>query len=361
MEDGTDYETSDSESGTDGISEEKQISDAKPRSVRDTANSCEPEMYHGVMVKPCFGEFETDLNSQEWPWVCDRTSGEVHKDMKLVSKSYNQDLKLPSAALEFIMQSPTLQEEARWEKLKAVFYGLHPKPVQARACTELEKLTILEASRIICKETSTFAQEAILKPMNDIACNDDTAKSINREIETMRGIAERAMQQAREALALAQKEIYGYNIYTFDKFLLLKHHKTGHLPLRKSAIEKLSSYKIRYIEARLFVFQLEHATVRYEKRTQWIHIKTSPIPSSHKTGSLFAQFDWLSKLHDMPFRGTCEDKKTAFSEQMEAFKVSLRVFGTGVLRDFDSLHNSEWFQAYDFWVTYERLEYTSTF
>ncbi|KAM9907324.1 hypothetical protein OXX79_001029 [Metschnikowia pulcherrima] len=117
MEEITDFEDLNLGKGTDGIAEEKQTADATPSRLCHTADLQDSEMYHGVMVKPLssFGEFETDLNSQEWPWVCDRTSGEVHKDMKLVSKLYNQDLKLPSAALEFIMQSPTLQEEARWK------------------------------------------------------------------------------------------------------------------------------------------------------------------------------------------------------------------------------------------------------
>ncbi|KAF8000355.1 hypothetical protein HF325_005284 [Metschnikowia pulcherrima] len=343
----------DLENVADDITDEIQSSNAKTSISCGTADLQESEMYHGVMVKPLssFGEFETDLDSQDWPWVCDRTSGEVHKDMETVSELYNQELNMRSVALNYVIE---LQEDLRWGEMKDIFYELYPRRVQARAFAALEKLTKLEALRIISGETLTFTHETILKPMNDIVCNDDTAKRINREIETMRGIAERAMQQAREALALAQKEIYGYNIYTFDEFLLMEHYTRGHSPLGKTAIKKLQLYKIRYIEARIFAFQLEQSFVRYEKRTQWIHMTTSPIPPSDEADLLFAQLDRLSKLHDMPFRGTCEDKETPYPQQMEALKVSLRVFGTGVLREFDSLHNSEWFQAYDFWVTYER-------
>ncbi|KAM9905890.1 hypothetical protein OXX79_001883 [Metschnikowia pulcherrima] len=160
MEDSTDFEISDSENVADGITEEKQPSDAKPRSVRDTANSCEPEMYHGVMVKPLssFGEFGTDLNSQEWPWVCDRTSGEVHKDMKLVSKLYNQDLKLPSAALEFIMQSSVVPYRPNTTYMLVYDSRGHRFRTQlfeaVRLCTIVRHCTMVVRKSCVCQKTS---------------------------------------------------------------------------------------------------------------------------------------------------------------------------------------------------------------
>ncbi|KAM9912973.1 hypothetical protein OXX69_002057 [Metschnikowia pulcherrima] len=354
MEDITDFEILDSENVADFIPDEIQSSNAKTSISCDTADLQESEMYHGVMVKPLssFGEFEIDPESQEWQWICDRTSGEVHKDMKTVSKLYNQDLNLPSAALEFIMQSPKLQEEAKWEELKAVLYGFYPKSKQSKAFAVLAKESILEASRFICKKTSNFAHEAILKPINDIACNDDTAVSLNREIETMRGVAKSAIQSAGEALAIARKELDCYNTYTLDRSLSIGKTGTSHSPLWKTAIENLQLHKKRYIEARVFAFQLEHAAVRYEKRTQWIHIRTSPVLPSGEVDSLFAQLDRLSQRDDRFFRITSEEIQKAYSRQTEVFKAGLRFFGTGPFRGFDSLHSSKRFQAYNFLVPY---------
>ncbi|KAM9935614.1 hypothetical protein OXX80_004810 [Metschnikowia pulcherrima] len=353
MEDITDFEILDSENVADDIKDEKQSSNAKTSISCGTADLQESEMYHGVMVKPLssFGEFEIDPESQEWQWVCDRTSGEVHKDMRTVSKLYNQDLNLPSAAIEFIMQSPKLQEEAKWEELKAVLYGFYPESKQ-KAFAVLEKESILEASRFICKKTSNFAHEAILKPINDIVCTDDTVKSIKAEIETIRGVAKSAIQSAGEALAIARKELDCYNTYTLDRSLSIGKAGTSHSPLWESAIENLQLLKRRYIEARVFAFQLEHAAVRYEKRTQWIHIRTSPVPPSDKVDSLFAQLDRLSQRDDTTFRGTRGEIQKAYSRQTEVFKAGLRFFGTGPFREFDSLHSSERFQAYNFFVTY---------
>ncbi|KAF8004169.1 hypothetical protein HF325_001617 [Metschnikowia pulcherrima] len=356
MEDSTDFEILDLENVADCNAEEEQSSDTETSTVCDTTDLQESEMYHGVMVKPLssFGEFEIDPKSQDWQWACDRTSGKVHKDMKTVSTLYNQNLNLPPAALEFIKQSPKLQEEARWEELKAVFYGIYPKRAHSRVFAKLANVSILEALRIVCNKTSSFAHEAILKPINNVACNEYLAKSINCAIETMRSVAESAIQPAEEALDLAQKALDGYNTYTFDESLISEGSQVGYSPLWNSAIENLQLHKRRYIEARAFAFQLEDATARYEKRTQWIHIKASPIFPSDEVDLLFAQLNRLSKLDDTPFENTCEEIQSAYSQQMEIFKAGLHRFGTGPFRELDSLHNSERFQAYDFWVPYQR-------
>ncbi|KAM9935376.1 hypothetical protein OXX80_005056, partial [Metschnikowia pulcherrima] len=107
-------------------------------------------MYQGTHVKPLsyFGTFEIKPEICTLKWIYDHTSGKTHPDIPTISMLYNQDLCLPVAAELFVAQSRELEEEARWEKLKAVFTS-STAHIQSHVHEVLCGLSVLEASRVI--------------------------------------------------------------------------------------------------------------------------------------------------------------------------------------------------------------------
>ncbi|KAM9926338.1 hypothetical protein OXX59_003300 [Metschnikowia pulcherrima] len=151
----------------------------------DSADSFnQANMYHGTQVKPLsqFGTFEIKPETRALKWISDHTSGKTHPDMPTISMLYNQDHCLPKAAGLFVSQSCELKEEARWEKLKAVFYSFYPANVQSRIHETLNGLSVLEASRIIAKKTSQFEHEVLLRPLEADSCNENDVMMIEKAI-----------------------------------------------------------------------------------------------------------------------------------------------------------------------------------
>ncbi|GEQ66765.1 hypothetical protein JCM33374_g428 [Metschnikowia sp. JCM 33374] len=308
----------------------------------DEKDDSESEEYQGTMVKPLsyFGSFEIDPPILELKWISDHTSGNVHKDMATISMLYNQDLTLPETAQNFIEQSPELLEEARWERLKAAFYGFYPNNIQDQAYAFLSGLSALEASRIIAKKTSRMEHEAILQPLSG-----------------------KLYKSQKKAFKYEDKKIltsfnHGDNDYSLNDI------RWGSGKWR-SSIENYQVHTKSSVEAQLFLFQLQHSKARYEPRTQWIHVKTSPLYPDGKINSeekvsknLFRQVSMLFETRESLSGPNSMTMNKEVNRQFQRFEYWLQKYGTGPFGNFDALINNDFFQAYEFRVSYESVSPT---
>ncbi|GEQ66762.1 hypothetical protein JCM33374_g425 [Metschnikowia sp. JCM 33374] len=335
------------------------LSDGSEKSQNPCTDECtpEPEDYRGAMVKPLslFGTFDIDPEVRELKWISDHTSGEVHKDTPTISMLYNQDLDLPEAAQRFIAQSPELLEEARWERLKAAFYGFYPSEIQHQAYQILSELSVLEASRIIAKITSRFANEVILKPFDD-ACGEGDVEKLKEEIP---GMIEEVLKVITDACVKLNWRVMSLTRYVKYKgkcdFMTATDIKSQSKAWNYLIEDCQTSYKI-FLENRVLLFQLSHAQVRFEPRTQWIHIRTQPFfPDSKETDSLPEDISGFPLLENHTITGEAESMNAAMASQIETFENGLSQFGTGAFINFDSKYHNGSFERYDCQIPYAKI------
>ncbi|GEQ66756.1 hypothetical protein JCM33374_g419 [Metschnikowia sp. JCM 33374] len=335
-----------------------ETSDTSENSTDENEEVHEPVQYRGHLVRPLsfFGYFEIKPEVCDLKWISDHTSGEVHPDMATISMLYNQNLTLPESAQKFIAQSPELLDEARWEKLKAVFYGFYPKRLQDQAFQYLSKATSLYARRLIAKKTSRFENEAILEPLPGKSCSYHNVRELNQEISKMILTARTRVSQEQDALFRSEMRLrdehcfdHGDRKYTLND---IKYHS------RKwtQSIKWHQEIAARLIEAELFVFQLENAEARYDTRTQYIHVKTKPVyPGNYYTDELFSQVSRLFASEDGVLKGTSREIKAEINSQFQRFEYWLQKYGTGLFRDCDAMSNNDLFHRFQFTVPYESV------
>ncbi|GEQ66757.1 hypothetical protein JCM33374_g420 [Metschnikowia sp. JCM 33374] len=349
---------------TERVDEQETTSSKPPPSEDSTNEKVEPEpvAYRGTPISPLsyFGSFEIDPETPTLKWISDHTSGNVHPDMKTISMLYNQDLTLPETAQRFIEQSPELLEEARWEKLKAEFYGFYPTNIQDQAYACLSGLSELEASRIIAQKTSRMEHEAILQPLVGESCDYEDAKTLNEEIQGMIDTARKKTHEEAQALQNLENELRNHS--SFDKGD--KDYTWNEISWGSenwsSAIRKYQEHTKSSVEAQLFMFQLQHAKARYDPRTQWIHVKTSPLYPDGKINSaekaskeLFSQVSRLFDSEESFSRPSSMTMNKEVNRQFQRFEYWLQKYGTGRFANFDALANNDLFQGYEFRVPYQ--------
>ncbi|KAM9926337.1 hypothetical protein OXX59_003300 [Metschnikowia pulcherrima] len=330
----------------------------------DSADSFnQANMYHGTQVKPLsqFGTFEIKPETRALKWISDHTSGKTHPDMPTISMLYNQDHCLPKAAGLFVSQSCELKEEARWEKLKAVFYSFYPANVQSRIHETLNGLSVLEASRIIAKKTSQFEHEVLLRPLEADSCNENDVMMIEKAIpEVIPKVVERISCYA-EAVKKAERHLQSYTEYSpypinADEW----RYKDGlHNELMCKSVawvKNLQDYQIyarKGHEACLWLFQLEHLTHRLDPRTLWIHLKTQPLLRAQTKDKRIPEvFREVSIFDEYCLKGGAEKTHRAMRNQIEQLEIALRELDIPFLQNFDLLHNHNNYEQFELCVPY---------
>ncbi|GEQ66761.1 hypothetical protein JCM33374_g424 [Metschnikowia sp. JCM 33374] len=320
--------------------------------------SYEPSEYRGTMVKPLngFGTLNYQPESFALRWINDHTSGNVHKDMPLISMLYNQNLILPEPAQKFIEQSPELLDEARWERLKAVFYGLYPANIQTKAYQILSGLSALEASRIIAKKTSRFAHEVILHPLSEKSCDEQDAASLNREIPEMIEELLRVFTGDFERFQTHLKSLGGYRTYGTSR----DHSSEEDIrSVSQHWVESITSYfdtQNWLLEKRVLLFHFQHAEARFDPRTQWIHVKTRLLDrDSDESEHLPREILQLPLLQQYERPATSDEVDAEVACQMETFETGLMEYGTGSFKTFDAKCHNGHFEGFDFHVPYTRV------
>ncbi|KAM9907323.1 hypothetical protein OXX79_001028 [Metschnikowia pulcherrima] len=331
----------------------------------DSADSFnQANMYHGTQVKPLsqFGTFEIKPEIRALKWISDHTSGKTHPDMPVISMLYNQDLCLPRTAKLFVAQSRELREEARWEKLKAVFYSFYPANIQSRIHETLSGLSVVEASRVIAKKTSRFELEVLLRPLEVDSCNEDDLIMLEKAIpEAISKVIERISRNA-EALKDAERRLLSYTEYspTLVEDLDLRNRRDAlHATVKRESeawvknLEDCQIYARKGHETCLWLFQLEHLTCRLDPRTLWIHLKTQPLLCASTKDKRIPEV-----LHKRPMpdeyclKGGAEQRHRAMRNQIEQLEIALRELDIPFLQNFDLLHNHNNFEQFELCVSY---------
>ena len=333
----------------------------------DSADSFnQANMYHGTQVKPLsqFGTFEIKPETRALKWISDHTSGKTHPDMPVISMLYNQDLCLPRTAKLFVAQSRELREEARWEKLKAVFYSFYPANVQSRIHETLNGLSVLEALRIIAKKTSRFEHEVLLRPLEADSCNENDVMMIEKAIPEVIPKAIERISCYAEAVTKAERHLQSYTVYSpYSINADGWRYKDGlHNELMGKSVawvKNLQDYQIyarKGHEACLWLFQLEHLTHRLDPRTLWIHLKTQPRLCALTKDERISEV-----LHKLPvpdeycLEGGVKRTNKAMKYQIEQLEIALRELDIPFLQNFDLLHNHNNFEQFELCVPYARF------
>ncbi|GEQ66767.1 hypothetical protein JCM33374_g430 [Metschnikowia sp. JCM 33374] len=310
--------------------------------------SLEYEDYRGTKVKSlsCFGSFDIKPETRALKWISDHTSGEVHKDMATISMLYNQKLALPQKAADFIAQSPELAEEARWERLKAAFYRFYPQQIRDQAYQLLSKLSALEASRIIAKKTSRFANEVIFRAIDEDLCECEDAERLNDEMPAMYEIVARSILLEAEDFIQAEKKLEQPRVFGSKE--CVDENQIKELSQSwASDYENFARLRSSLASSRLRLFQFEHAHARYEPRTRWIHMKTKVLwENSDESPFLPAKVRDLF-LHRNEHSDYIRDQEyTSDDPQMQSFEGSLQAYGQGYFEEFECLHNDDRFEEF---------------
>ena len=306
-----------------------------------------PTMYRGTRVSPLPQIWLLNLKPGilQLKWISDHTSGETHPDMRTISMLYNQDLCLPKTAELFVAQSRELREEARWEKLKAVFYSFYPPDIQSRIHETLSGLSVLEALRVIAKKTSRFELEVLLRPLEVDSCNEDDLIMLEKAIpEAISKVIERISRNA-EALKDAEKRLLSYTEFspTLVEDLDLRNRRDAlHATVKRESeawvknLEDCQIYARKGHETCLWLFQLEHLTCRLDPRTLWIHLKTQPLLCALTKDKRIPEV-----LHKRPMpdeyclKGGAEQRHRAMRNQIEQLEIALRELDIPFLQNFD--------------------------
>ncbi|KAM9899024.1 hypothetical protein OXX79_005959 [Metschnikowia pulcherrima] len=369
--------TCDSESEKNQISHENenQFSEVTTETGTDDEEYSESEqdsiheaiMYQGTHVKPLshFGTFEIKPEVCTLKWIYDHTSGKTHPDMPTISMLYNQDLCLPVAAELFVAQSRELEEEARWEKLKAVFYSLYSAHIQSHVHEVLCGLSVLEASRVIAKKTSRFEHEVLLRPLEADYCNENDVLMLEEAIrEVIPKVIERISSEA-DQVTVSESYLQPYTeypAYTMNDNSWWSRNQASHKDIADKSkhwvwrIEMYQMYSRRGHEACLWLFQLENSNCRFDPRTLWIHLKTTPRLCASKEDERIPEvLRKLPMLDDYCLEGDAEKRKSATRNQIEQLEIALKELDIPFLQNLDSLHNHNIFEQFELCVPYARF------
>ncbi|KAM9939039.1 hypothetical protein OXX80_001464, partial [Metschnikowia pulcherrima] len=246
-----------------------------------------------------------------------------------------------------------------------VFYSLYPAHIQSHVHEVLCGLSVLEASRVIAKKTSRFEHEVLLRPLEADSCNENDATMLEEAIrEVIPKVIERISSEANQVTGTESylQPYTEYPAYTMNDNSWWSRNQASHKDIADKSelwvcmIGMYQMYSRRGHEACLWLFQLENSNCRFDPRTLWIHLETTPRLCASKEDERIPEvLRKLPMLDDYCLEGDAEKRSNATRNQIEQLEIALKELDIPFLQNFDLLHNHNNFEQFELCVPYAKF------